>query len=57
MVYDFDIEFLQESITEYDVVILVTSGFYEKDINGEYKHWIMLMQLKVMIIVRVIRKY
>ena len=44
MVYDFDIEFLQESITEYDVVILVTSGFYEKDINGEYKHWIMLSE-------------
>ena len=28
MIYDFDIEFLQESITEYDVVILVTNGFY-----------------------------
>lgn len=44
MVYDFDIEFLQESITEYDVVILATRGFYEKDINGEYKHWIMLSE-------------
>ena len=44
MIYDFDIEFLQESITEYDVVILVTNGFYEKDIKGEYKHWIMLSE-------------
>jgi hypothetical protein len=40
--YGFDMSFIQERMTGYDVVILVTYGFYEKDVNGDYKHWVML---------------
>ena len=42
LIYGFDMSFIQERMTGYDVVILVTYGFYEKDVNGDYKHWVML---------------
>ena len=44
IVYDVDLEFLSEYMTNYDVLILVTHGFYEKDSKGKYKHWIMLSE-------------